>query len=116
MNTVAGLLAPASLFESCDVGSPRSSGGRLLGRHLSLLCCWDEGNNWCKGRIRLEGSVVAVEGSGGRWWVVWLDIFDDDDDVRQVSVSKAVCSYHGVYNFVFVFLFINVTVWTLSRV
>jgi hypothetical protein len=49
MNTVAGLLAPMSLFQSCDVGSPRPSGGRLLGRHLSLLCCWDEGNNWCRG-------------------------------------------------------------------
>jgi hypothetical protein len=38
---------------------------------------------------------VAVE---GRWWGEWMDIFDD---VRQVSVSKAVCSYHGVYSFVF---------------
>jgi hypothetical protein len=27
-----------------------------------------------------------------------MDIFDD---VRQVSVSKAVCSYHGVYSFIF---------------
>jgi hypothetical protein len=23
------------------------------------------------------------------------------DDVRQVSVSKVVCSYHGVYSFVY---------------
>jgi hypothetical protein len=30
---------------------------------------------------------------------VWMDIFDD---VRQVSVFKAVYSYHGVYSFVFV--------------
>jgi hypothetical protein len=47
---------------------------------------------WCRRRIRLKGSVVGRRGRGG--WIF--------DDVRQVSVSKVVCSYHGVYSFVFV--------------
>jgi hypothetical protein len=45
------------------------------------------------------GKVVEKRESRGRWWVGWMDIFDD---VRQVSVSKAVCSYHGAQSFVFV--------------
>jgi hypothetical protein len=38
------------------------------------------------------GKVVEKRESRGRWWVGWMDIFDD---VRHVLVSKAVCSYHG---------------------
>jgi hypothetical protein len=75
---------------------------RLLGRHLSMRCCWDKGNNWCRGRIRLEEVLWPwrIRESRVQWW---MDIFDD---VREVSVSKTVCSYQGAHNFVFVSLII----------